>query len=57
MEICQKCKGKTKILYRIAVMPKLEAKFCNECCNKWFDLRDKLVSDAFRQYLPVSKSK
>ena len=57
METCSKCKTKVKQIYRVAVAPKLEAKFCNDCCNKWFDLRDKVVSDAFREYLPVSKSK
>ena len=54
---CGKCKKNVKSLYIVAVAPKLQASLCNECINAWFDLRDKLIADAFREYLPVSKSK
>lgn len=58
---CRKCGQPSKQLYQVSVAPKLNAKFCSECCNKWFDSRDKAIEELFRDYLvvpkPVSKSK
>ncbi len=54
---CRKCGEKVKQTYRVVVAPKCDAEFCQNCCNAWFDLRDKLVADAFRDYVSVSKSK
>lgn len=49
---CRKCGKKEKTLYKVSVgWPKAEGDFCNECVNKWFDLRDKLVVEAFRDYI------
>lgn len=56
--LCTKCDCKVKSLYRVAVAPKLVGDFCEPCINQWFDLRDKIVSDAFREFLPpVKKTK
>ena len=54
---CSKCKVSQKQIYSAIVGHKLRGDFCSDCINKWFDIRDKLVEEAFRDYISVSKSK
>lgn len=49
---CRKCgKKQLRQVYRVIAGHKLEAQFCQECYNKWFDVRDKVVEEAFREYI------
>jgi len=57
IKACRKCGAKPKTAFKVVAAYKLEADFCQDCYNAWFDLRDKVVEDAFRNFLPVSKSK
>lgn len=54
---CVKCKQAQKQIYKVVEGHKLSADFCHNCYNSWFDLRDKLTNEAFREYISVSKSK
>lgn len=54
---CIKCGVEQKQIYKVVEGPKLQADLCHNCYNSWFDLRDKLTNDAFRQYISVSKFK
>lgn len=57
MKSCLKCGVAQKQIYKVVEGSKLFADFCVDCYNKWYDLRDKLTNDAFREYITVSKSK
>lgn len=53
---CVVCKIPQKQIYPVSVARNLKANLCSECYNKWFDKRDKVVEEAFRDFL-ASKTK
>lgn len=48
---CVRCKEPQKRVFQVVVAHKLKANLCDKCYNSWFDARDKLVEEAFRDFL------
>lgn len=54
---CRKCNKTVKHSFKVVAAHKLEAELCQDCYNAWFDHRDKMVADAFREFIPPNKTK
>ena len=48
--VCTRC-GKPINFDRKVVIRTIIANFCPDCHYKWWDLRDKLVGEAFERYI------
>jgi len=53
--VCTKCGKNEKNLYKVVEVKALNTVFCRDCYNTWFDIRDKIVADAFREYVEKKK--
>lgn len=51
LQTCTRCNRKEKQTYKVTAAPKTSADLCSACYNAWFDLRDKLVSEAFHTFV------